>query len=112
MGHIQEMTDKQRSEWIALCYNIKKEANIGFNFPYFNQEKWNELEAKGYEMYLFKDAWKNNTEATVSVLEAKKVVEELKGKGNYARIICGYIQTQQKEKHYTVIYKSKCKEKI
>jgi hypothetical protein len=111
MGHIKDMTYEQRTSWIAMCYQRKKEANIGYNFPYFNQEKWNELEKNGYEMYLFKDAWKHNTEGTVSVLEAKKVVEELRQKGNYARIICGYIQTQQREKYYTVIYKTKCKEK-
>ena len=112
MGHIKEMTDKQRISWIDLCYKRKKEANIGYNFPYFNKEKWEGLEKKGYQMYIFKDAWKNNKEATVSVLEAKDVVEKLRKQGNYARIICGYIKTKQQVKHYTVIYKSKCKEKI
>ena len=109
MRHIKNMTDKQRIAWVNECYKRKKEANIGYNFTYFNQEKWDELEKNGYEMYLFKDAWKHNTEATTSVLQAKKVVEELRQNGNYARIICGYIQTRQKEKHYTVIYKSKTK---
>jgi hypothetical protein len=112
MGHIQKMTDKQRMNWYSECYKRKKDANKGSNYVYFNQEKWNKLEANGYEMYLFKDVWKNNTEATSSELEAKDVVEKLRKKGNYARIICGYIQTKQHVKHYTVIYKSKCKEKI
>lgn len=112
MGYIQEMTDKQRRAWIALCCHRKKEANKGSNYAYFNQKKWDELEIKGYEMYIFKDVWKNNTEATPSELEAKDIVDELREQGNYARIICGYIQTRQHVKHYTVIYKSKCKEKI
>lgn len=112
MGYIQEMTDKQRSAWIALCYHRKKEANKGSNYAYFNQEEWDRLEIKGYEMFIFKDAWKNDTEATPSELEAKEIVEKLRKDGNYARIICGYIQTKQHVKHYTVIYKSKCKEKI
>lgn len=107
MGHIQQMNDKQRSSFIAECYRRKKEANIGYNFQYFNQEKWDELEKQGYEMYIFKDPWENNIEATVSVLEAKEVVNELRKNNNYARIICGYIQTKQKVKHYTVIYKKK-----
>lgn len=107
MGHIQNMTDKQRSNWIALCYQRKKEANKGSNYTYFNQEKWNELEENGYEMYLFKDVWKNNIEGTTSELEAKDIVQKLRKEGNYARIICGYIQTKQRVKHYTVIYKSK-----
>jgi hypothetical protein len=111
MGHIKDMTTEQKSNFIAMCYQRKKEANIGYNFTYFNQGKWDELEKNGYKMYLFKDSWKHNTEATTSVLEAKKIVKELRQKKNYARIICGYIQTQQKEKHYTVIYKSKCNEK-
>ena len=87
--------------------NVTKEANLGYNFPYFNQKKWNELEAKGYEMYLFKDNWNHNIEGTSSVLEAKKVVKELREKGNYSRIICGYIQTKQRNKYYTVIFKIK-----
>lgn len=107
MGHIQDMTDKQRSEFFALCYQRKKEANIGYNFPYFNQEKWDKLEANGYEMWYFKDNFKDSTEGTVCVIEAKKQVEELRNDGYHARIICGYIQTRQRVKHYTVIYKKK-----
>jgi hypothetical protein len=109
MGHLKDMTHKQRLDWFAMCYQRKKEANKGYNFPYFNQEKWDELEKNGYEMYYFKDAWKNNTEGTTSVDEAKEVVERLRNEGNYARIICGYIQTKQHQKHFTVIYKAKKK---
>ena len=107
MGYLKDMTDIQRIAWFNECYKRKKEANAGYNFSYFNQQKWDELEAKGYEMYLFKDSWKNNKEATASVLEAKKVVKELREKGNYSRIICGYIQTKQRKKYYTVIFKIK-----
>jgi hypothetical protein len=109
MGHIQDMNDQQRLAWYKLTYQRKKEANIGFNYPYFNQEKWNELERNGYEMYLFTDAFKNKVEGTMSVLEAKEVVEKLRSTNHYARIICGYIQTKQSAKHYTVIFKNKVK---
>jgi hypothetical protein len=34
----------------------------------------------------------------LSFRSKKKVVEKIKAKGNYARIVCDYIQTQQKKK--------------
>lgn len=107
MGHIQDMNDKQRSKFIALIYKRKKEANKGYNFPYFNQVTWNRLEADGYAMHTFVDHFKNNVYATNSVIEAKEVIVKLRSEGNYARIICGYIKDRQANKYFTVIYKPK-----
>ena len=107
MAHIKKMNDEQKLAWFKLTYQRKKEANKGFNFPYFNQDTWDELEKKGYQMYLFTDPFKNKVEGTISVLEAKEVVEKLRSTNHYARIICGYIQTKHNIKHYTVIYKNK-----
>lgn len=107
MGHIQDMTDAQRSKFIAMCYKRKKEANKGYNFPYFNQETWDKLEEDGYEMYDFTDKFKNLTSSTRSVDEAKEIVEKLHSEGNYARIICGYDKDRQRNKYFTVIFKPK-----
>lgn len=108
MGHIQDMSDKQRSGFIALCYQRKKEANKGYNFSYFNQEKWEELEKKGYQMYDgFNPRWHND--ATDSLTAATEAVDKLRSEGNYARIICGYVQTIQRIKHFSVIFKNKLK---
>jgi len=106
MGHIQKMTDKQRLDWFAYQYKAKLEAQRGSNYKYFNQEEWDKLEAKGYEMYRFPATrFFSEEDATTSELEAKEVVDKLKSEGNYARIICGYIQTRQRVKHFTVIFK-------
>jgi len=101
------MTNEQRSKWISYQYNAKKQANKGYNFEYFNQKKWDELETNGYEMYKFKDTFEYQCYSTISVIEAKKVVEELRGNNHYARIICGYDKDVQNRKYYTVIYKVK-----
>ena len=107
MGHIQKMTNEQRSKWISYQYNAKKEANKGYNFEYFNQDKWDILEIKGYQMHKFKDAFGYQCYSTISVMEAKNVVDELRKNKNYARIICGYDKDVQNTKYYTVIFKSK-----
>ena len=107
MGHIQNMTPKQKSKWITYQYNAKKEANKGYNFEYFNEKKWELLELNGYKMHIFKNAHGDNCYSTISVIDAKKVVEELKKCNNYARIICGYDKDKQSNKYFTVIYKNK-----
>ena len=107
MGHIKDMTPEQKLKWISFQYNQKKEANKGYNFAYFNQDKWDLLEAKGYKLYKFKDSFGYQCESTKSVLEAKKIVEELRTNNNYSRIICGYDKDIQGTKYFTVIYKPK-----
>lgn len=107
MGHIQKMSNEQKSKFISYQYERKKEANKGYNFEYFNEEKWDILESKGYKMHLFKDSFGYQCHSTKSVLEAKKVVDELRKCDNYARIICGYDKDIQSNKYFTVIYKNK-----
>jgi hypothetical protein len=68
---------------------------------------WDEQEKKGWLMY--NDFSRGHNDATKSQLEAEEVVKTLRSDGNYARIICGYVQTKQKVKHFTVIYKLKNK---
>ena len=107
MGHIQDMTTEQRSKFITYQYKEKKEANKGYNFQYFNQDKWDLLEKKGYEMFLFLDSFNNKSYSTSSVFSAKKEVEKLRAKNKYARIICGYDKNKQRVKMYSIIYKAK-----
>jgi hypothetical protein len=55
---------------------------------------WDEQEKKGWLMY--NDFSRGHNDATKSQLEAEEVVKTLRSDGNYARIICGYVQTKQK----------------
>jgi hypothetical protein len=45
---------------------------------------------------MYNDFSRGHNDATKSQLEAEEVVKTLRSDGNYARIICGYVQTKQK----------------
>lgn len=89
--------------WGAYQYERAKEANIGHNYRYWNDKWWKEMENKGWEIYRF-----NKDEDFTSVeAYAKQEVQKLRQTGNYSRIVCGYHQTRQHQKFFTVIYKKK-----
>jgi hypothetical protein len=76
------MSAKQRIAFIAEGYQRKKDANKGYNFRIQYEEKWEELETNGYLMYKgFSPRW--HVDATTSLLEAAKIVTELRSEGNY-----------------------------
>lgn len=98
MGHIQEMTDEQRLRFFSQGYELRKHNMRGHNYQYFNEEKHGHL-----DFWVFK----NGDEATKSEILAKKVVEELRKEGFYARIICGYQKDIQRNKYFSIIYRKK-----
>jgi hypothetical protein len=93
-----------RELFIAEGYQRKKDANKGYNFRITNENGKNS-ETNGYLMYKgFSPRW--HVDATTSLLEAAKIVTELRSEGNYAEL-CGYVKTVQRVKHYTIISKNK-----
>jgi myosin-crossreactive antigen len=90
MGHRQKMTDKQRLDWDMMQYRARLEARRGHNYPYWEDNKYAN--------------WQIG-ETTKSELVAKELLAETKRKYHSAKIICGYVQTIQRVKHYTIIYK-------
>lgn len=68
--------------------------------PYTKKEK-RILDKEGYQVYLI-----NGKEATPSLLEAQRVMSELRAKRNYARIFINYkIDTVENKLLYSVFYK-------
>lgn len=92
--------------WGAYQYERAKEANRGHNYRYYNEEWWVDMSNVGWEMELM-DVTERHEYWTASEYAAQERVKQLRALGNYSRIICGYHQTKQHQKFYTVIYKKK-----
>ena len=105
MGHIQDMTKEQKSNFLSDKYQKLKESRLGCSYVYWNEKLDKELTEKGYQWYGFGKNY--NKDATWSEAEAKEVVSKLRKTGNYARIISGYEQCQQRIQMYSVCYKKK-----
>jgi hypothetical protein len=101
MGHRQQMTDKERLDWDIAQYNARKEANRGHSYAYMDNALYHELESKGYKEYIFD----NGDRVNQSEYMAKKVVDELRADGNYARIIC--VQNKVRTRQYSIYYKKR-----
>ena len=93
--------------WGAYQYEKAKEANRGHNYRYWNDKWWEEMEKKGWKMWAMKDSWGDMVDYTGSEIHAQEQVQILRQLNNSARIICGYHQTVQRHKFFTVIYKKK-----
>ena len=125
MGHRQDMTPEQRLKWDCDNYKKRLDANKGLNFEYWN-EKHEKLLKKGWELFLITETSTrqlsqikkrhpleltmkqlSKTLSTTSVDHAKKIVEQLRSEGNYARIVCGYNMNKLRVKMYSIIYKAK-----
>lgn len=102
MGHLQKMTNKERMELFSLQYERNKEGRRGNSFPYWTEKLDKELTEKGYVMYQFDRGDRDSTE---SLEEAKRVIDMLRGKGNYGRIICGYNKCVQRIRMFTIYFK-------
>ena len=107
MGHLQDMNKEQRSEFLWHKHNANKEARRGNSFVYWNEKLDKELELKGYDWYRFDNPSYGEYYATSNKLKAEEIVEQLRGLGHYARIICGYSQNVQKIKMFSITYKLK-----
>ena len=112
MGHRQDMTPRQRTEWDVNNYRKRLEANKGSNYEYWNS-KHDKLLENGWDVYLWTEKPSRQWGAvftkcaTSSEEKAKKAVIELRAKGNYARIICGYEPNKLRIKMFSVIFKPK-----
>jgi hypothetical protein len=112
MGHRQDMTPNQRFEWDCSNYKKRLEAKKGHNYEYWTS-KHNLLLEKGWSLFLITEKstrqWGKmyKQHSTSSEYLAKKIVDELRESGNYARIICGYEKTIQRTKMYSIIFKPK-----
>jgi len=104
MGHIQEMSNKQRHAFLTDKYERLKEANRGHNFEYWNDEKHGKMISDGWALWDFGGDWRD---ATKSESIAKEKVSELRKSRHYARIICGYMKDRQSNKYFSIIYKAK-----
>lgn len=112
MGHRQDMTPAQRLKFDSDNYKKRLEANKGSNYEYWNN-KHDELLKKGWELALITKTatrqWSKifKEDATSSEQHAKRIVDQLRADGNFARIVCGYEKNMQRVKMYSVIFKSK-----
>jgi hypothetical protein len=102
MGHRQQMTPKQRVEWDARNYRLRKEANRGHNYAYLTNDLYDHLELMGYEIYPYK-----NSRDIGSELAAIEIRNKLKEEGNYARIVC--VANKLRIKTYQVYFRPKKK---
>jgi hypothetical protein len=100
------MSPEHRLRFQLDAYKAKLEAMRGHNYAYWNKSYDAKLE-QGWKMWNQFSGY--DKEATTSEQSALEVVEKLRKEGNFARIVCGYEQTAQREKHFTVIYKPKKK---
>lgn len=90
MGHRQKINDKQRLDWDVMQYKARQQARRGHNYPYWNESKHN-----NWDIF-------NTTTSEDEVIKWKK---ELLISYPKVKIVCGYKQTVQRIKHFTVIYK-------
>ena len=112
MGHIQKMTNEQRSKLISYQYNAKKEANKGSNYEYWS-DKHEKMLQNGWDLFLITETstrqWSKIFKqfSTSSEEHAKKFVKQLREQNNYARVVCGYDKNRQRVKMFSIIYKPK-----
>jgi hypothetical protein len=97
MGYKQKMTDKQRLDWGFRQYEARLAANRGHNYAYMTKELEERLERLGYKKY--------NSVSNYSELSARKIVEQLRKDGCYARIISHATKLSIRE--YDVYYRSR-----
>lgn len=91
----------------AWKYARMLEEKRGHSYQYLTDDKWNELEKKGYKMWDFSEdtSCTKREYAIQSECLAKNIAIMLRQQGNYARVIAGGEQNQQRIKMFSVIYK-------
>jgi hypothetical protein len=101
MRHLQKMSPRKRTEFIAMQYKRMLEERRGHNFTYLTQAVHEELERKGYEQLMGPLVPAEiHSEST-----ALGWVYELRRNGHYARVFC--IANRLRIKQYTVFFKKK-----
>lgn len=95
------MATKKEESLAAFQYRRRKEELRGHNYAYGFDALYSKLDASGYKIHQF-DRYDR---ATSSESEAKKLVEEYRSNGNYARIICTTNKVRMRA--YQVIFKHK-----
>jgi len=103
MGHIQRMTNEQRIRFLSEKYKADKESRRGKGVSYLNDKSMESLIKKGYAIYLI-DNKKNETNF---LHKAQEIVAELRGMGNFARIIVNPCHMIKGAQTYSVYYRSK-----
>ncbi len=104
--------ERQRQSFLSNKYKRTLEANKGRNFEYWSEKHDLLISDKGWSIFSLERSgsqWGKVflSDSTTSVDYAKKVVENLRSSGNFARTVCGYTKDRQRRKYFTVIYKSK-----
>lgn len=105
MGHRQQMTPKQLSQFDSNAYKRRLEANRGHNHSYMTDELYEHLNKVGYCEYVF-DGDKSKRE-TISELQAIEVRDRLRLDGYFARIISSANKIRMRS--YQVWFKPKNK---
>ena len=107
------MNNEARIELKYYQYKRMLEERRGHNFEYWNDEKHEKMLKNGWFLFEYPCSGKRNWNihcekyAITSEYYAKKYLKQLRESGNFARIICGYTKTIQREKHFSIIYKPK-----
>lgn len=108
MGHLQDMTHRQRMDFISMQYQRKLDANRGHNYQYYTEELEKKWIAQGYAWYMFENKRSMQKSDSIESEEvAQNAVKYLRSHGYNARIICGYDQNVQHIKMFSIIYKEK-----
>ena len=83
------------------------EEKRGHNYQYLSDDRWDELEKKGYKMWDFGGGASCTKREDVIQSEslANGIAIMLRQQGNYARVIAGRELNQQRIKMFSVIYR-------
>lgn len=95
--------DKDKRELRFFQYQRMLEERRGNSFQYPTNEQQIKNDELGYKHHQFKSG-----KDTISMYEAKEVVEKYRSEGNYARIVC-YPNQIVGLKTFSVIYRPKSK---
>ena len=99
MGHRAKMTSNDRIQWDIAQYQAQRVAKRGHNYKYLTDDLGKELSEKGYTQHAFTDG----RHTTMMEHIARGVVDDLRGAGYYARIIC--ISNRLRVREYAIFSK-------
>lgn len=104
MGHLQKMTNKQRSDFLSDSYEARKAARRGNSFSYLNDEQLKSLFDKGYDYYVFSDG-KRETYFKECAKEEVAILRD--GKKNFARIVVNPSHNIRGAQTYSILWKAR-----
>jgi len=104
MGHLQDMTDKQRLKFQSMQYEAAKEARRGNSFAYLSDGQLQLLFDKGYDYHKFDN---DKTEIRSSDI-CKDIVNSLrKNKAHFARIVVNPCYNIRGFQSYSILKKKR-----